>query len=106
MNLYRLTVKARADLRSIWSYIAGDNVDAADRVENAIYDACAFLAEGPLRGHVRRDLTKLPVRFWTVLRFPNYVIVYDPSSRPLKIIRILHGARNMQRQLKSERSKT
>ena len=99
---YRLTRKAKADLRSIWSYIAVDSVEAADRVEEAIYDACAFVAEAPLRGHSRKDVTKLPVRFWTVLRYPKYVIVYDPSDKPLKIIRILHEIQTL-RELKSER---
>jgi plasmid stabilization system protein ParE len=47
MSRYRLTPQAKADLRSIWSYIAFDNVEAADRVEEAIYDACAYLAETP-----------------------------------------------------------
>lgn len=103
MIRYRLTPKAKEDLRSIWSYIALDNVEAADRVEEAIHDACAFLAKAPLRGHSRRDLTNLPVRFWTVLRYPKYVIVYDPAGKPLTIVRILHGARNVARELKSER---
>ena len=103
MSLYRLTPKAKTDLRSIWSYIAADNVKAADRVEEAIYDACVSLAKSPLRGHPRKDLTKLPVRFWTVPRYPKYVIVYDPADKPLKIIRIFHGARNVARELKSER---
>jgi plasmid stabilization system protein ParE len=103
MNLYRLTPKAKGDLRSIWSYIAADNVESADRVEGAIYDACAFLAKTPLRGHPRKDLTKLPVRFWTVLRYRKYVIVYDPVDKPLKIIRIFQGARNVARELMSER---
>jgi len=75
MSRYRLTPKAKEDLRSIWSFIALDNVEAADRVEKAIYDACASLAKAPLGGHSREDLTKLPVRFWTVLRYPKYVIV-------------------------------
>ena len=38
MSRFRLTAKAKADLRSVWSYIAADNVDAAERVEGAIYD--------------------------------------------------------------------
>jgi hypothetical protein len=33
MSRYRFTPKANADIRSIWSYIAFDNVEAADRVE-------------------------------------------------------------------------
>jgi len=51
MNGYALTPLAKADIFEIWSYIATDSEDAADRVEQAIYDACAFLAEGHLRGH-------------------------------------------------------
>jgi antitoxin ParD1/3/4 len=101
MTLYRLTSKAEGDLRSIWCYIAVDNVEAADRVENAIYDACAFLAKSPMRGHQRKDLTSLPVRFWTLGRYRSYVIVYDPAIEPLKIIRIFHGARNIARELRT-----
>ena len=48
MSRFRLTAMAKADLRSIWSYIAADNIEAAERVEGAIYDTCAFLAEAPL----------------------------------------------------------
>jgi plasmid stabilization system protein ParE len=49
--LYVLTPLAKADIFDIWSYIADDNEDAADRVEKAIHDACAFVAEAPMRGH-------------------------------------------------------
>jgi plasmid stabilization system protein ParE len=99
MRGFRFTPQASDDLFEIWSYIAGDNIEAADRVEDAIYECCAFVAEAPLRGHVRNDLTDLPVRFWTVQRYPNYRIVYDPNTSPLQIIRVLHGARNLARLL-------
>jgi antitoxin ParD1/3/4 len=95
MSSYLLTPQAEDDLFSVWSYIAQDNIEAADRVEAQIYSACSFLASSPQAGHVRHDLTARPVRFWTVPRFPNYVVVYDPASSPLRIIRILHGALNI-----------
>jgi plasmid stabilization system protein ParE len=57
MSDYALTPLAKADVFEIWSYIAADSPDAANRVEQAIYDACAFVAEGPVRGHIRPDLT-------------------------------------------------
>ena len=101
MSRYRLTPKARADLLTIWSCIAADNVEAADRVEEAIHGACALLAENPLCGHSRTDLTSLPVRLWTIPRYPNYVVIYDPATRPLRIIRLLHGAREIRRELKT-----
>ena len=95
MSRYRFTPQAADDLFEIWSYIARDSLPAANRVEAAVYDACAFLAEGPLRGKTREEITRLPLRFWTVQAFPNYIIVYDPHSDPLQIIRILHGSRDI-----------
>ncbi len=95
MTAYRFTPQASGDLFEIWSYIAADNPEAAGRVENAIYEACARIAQMPLAGQVRKDLTALPLRFWTLARYPNYLIVYDPAATPLQIIRILHGKRDV-----------
>jgi plasmid stabilization system protein ParE len=53
MSAYVLAPLAKADIFDIWAYIAENSETAADRVEQAIYDACAFLAEGPSRGHTR-----------------------------------------------------
>ena len=47
MTQYRLTPQASADLFELWRFIAGDSSEAADRVESAIYDGCAFIAEEP-----------------------------------------------------------
>ena len=76
------------------------NQDAANRVEQAIFDACAFLAEAPVRGHSRPDLTARPLRFWTLSRYPNYVIVYRPEKAPLRIVAVIHGKRDIQHILK------
>ena len=51
-----------------------DSEDAANRVEQAIYDACAFVADAPLRGHSRPGLTTRSLRFWTLTRYPNYAV--------------------------------
>jgi toxin ParE1/3/4 len=95
MTRYRFTPQALDDLFDIWSYIAQDDVAAADRVEEAVYGACELLARSPLAGTVRKDLTSLPVRFWLATAFPNYFIVYDPEAKPLEVVRILHRARNI-----------
>ena len=97
MSGYALTQLAKADLFHIWSYIARDSEEAADRVEEAIYEACTFLVDAPGRGHARRDLTARPVRFWTLTRYPNYSVVYRPDTEPLQIVAILHGKRNARR---------
>jgi plasmid stabilization system protein ParE len=100
MSAYALTPLAKADIFDIWSYIADDNEDAADRVEQAIYDACAFVAERALRGHFRPDLTTRSLRFWTLTHYLNYTVVYRPETTPLQIVAVLHGKRNAQRILK------
>ena len=100
MSGYALTPLAKTDIFDIWSYIAEDSEDAADRVEQANYDACAFVAEGPMRGHSRPDLTARSLRFWTLSRYSNYTVVYRPETTPLQVVAVLHGKRNAQRILK------
>ena len=97
MTGYALTPEAAADIFEIWRYIASDNTEAANRVEAAIYRACSVVAQEPLGGQVRKSLTHRPVRFWTVQQFPNYVLVYRPETRPVEIVRVLHGKRNIER---------
>ena len=80
--------------------IAGDSREAADRVELEIIAACRNLARHPLIGHRRRDITSMPVRFWTVLKYPNYVIVYRAETHPLQVIAILHGKQDLKELLK------
>ena len=91
MSAYLLASLAEADIFEVWTYIAKNSETAAERVEEAIYDACAFLAGRPLLGHTRRDLTSRSLRFCTLSRYPNYTVVYRPETAPLQIIAVLHG---------------
>ena len=92
MSRFKLSAPARRDLREIRDYIALDNVPAARKFLARITEASHGLAEMPGQGHLREDLTELPVRFWPV---GAYLIVYDPATRPLEILRVLHGARDV-----------
>jgi plasmid stabilization system protein ParE len=95
MSSYQFTPQALGDLVDIWNFIAQDNPTAADKVGEAILGACDFLAGSPFAGRVRKELTPLPVRFWVVQPYSNYLIVYDPEKKPLQIVRILHSARDL-----------
>ena len=75
--------------------MAQGNRDTADRVEAAVFRACELLVESPLAGRIRKDVTSLPLRFWVLHPYSNYLIVYDPESQPLRVIRIQHGARDL-----------
>jgi plasmid stabilization system protein ParE len=99
MSAYVLTPLAKFDIFNIWSYIADNNEDAAASVEQAIYDACAFIAQASMRGHSRSGLTPRNLRFWTLTRYPNYTVVRRPETAPLQVVAVLHGKRNLRRVL-------
>jgi len=90
---YVLAPKAARDFVEIWSYLekqAGGRV--ADRVASSIREKIAFLAATPGAGHARPDLTEEDVRFFSVY---SYLIVYWPDTRPLQVVSILHGRRDV-----------
>ena len=91
---FDLTPAARRDLRELWAFIADDDLDAADRVLDEIAAAFARLAQMPGLGHTRKDLTTRPVLFWPVY---SYLIVCRSDRKPLQIIAIVHGARDVSR---------
>jgi len=66
--------------------------ETADRVESVIRSKLAYLADFPGAGHWRRDLTSAEVRFFPVY---SYLIVYRPDTKPLEIVTILHGSRDV-----------
>jgi len=90
-NRVQRTEQAELDLVEIWSYIADDNPDAADRLLAEIDEVCATLADAPHAGRLREDLAtnlrSLPVG--------NYVVLYRPRADGIIVIRVLHGARDM-----------
>jgi len=90
---YRLTTQARRDFRAIWEFIALDDIDAADRVAGRLEKAFQLLTKFPRKGHMRSDVsTSEPVLFWIA---GSYVIVYRPTPKPLQIVRIVHGSRDL-----------
>jgi plasmid stabilization system protein ParE len=91
MSGFVLHPQAYADLDEIWEYIAGDSLDAADRIREEIYEAIQSLVPFPYIGHSRLDLTSKPLRFQSL---GEYVIAYAPDEKPLAVIAILHGRRS------------
>ena len=95
---YLLAPEAAIDLVQIWRYIKKQSsVEMADRVESVIRDRTAFLAENPGAGHWRKNLTDQAVKFFPVY---SYLIVYRPETKPLQIVSVLHGRRDVEKILK------
>jgi plasmid stabilization system protein ParE len=96
---YILAPEAVLDLVQIWRYIKKNaSFEMAERVEMVIREKIVYLAETPGGGHWRRDLTDEPVKFFSIY---SYLIVYRPETKPLQVVAILHGRRDVEQLLKS-----
>lgn len=93
MRRFVLTREARSDLLEIWNHIAEDSVEGADRVLARLREAFQALAQTPGIGHYREDLADKRHRFWPVY---SYVIAYRWEPKPLQIIAVVHGARQLE----------
>lgn len=92
MNTYFLSPLAEQDIDEIVSYIAQENLQAAIKLLDALYESMDMLALNPMLGHKREDLTTTPVRFWPFKW--HYLIVYNDCS-PVEIVRVLSGYRDI-----------
>lgn len=92
MARFKLTPLARSDLQDIHDYIAADNPKVARQYLNILKQKCQQLAESPGPGLQREEYDDL-------YRFPvgNYLIFYRPTAEGIDVIRILHGARDIER---------
>jgi len=95
---YRLSEQADQDLLEIAYYIAQNSIDAADRFIDRIHSRLELLAESPLMGRQRDDLAP-SLRSFTV---GKYVIFYRPTQDGIEVIRVLHGARDIDSIFESE----
>jgi len=51
-------------------------------------------------GSKRSEVTHLPVRFWVVSRYPAFLVVYRPETKPIQVVAVLHAKRDVKRVLK------
>jgi toxin ParE1/3/4 len=90
--IYRLTKAASEDLLEIWNYIATDNLTAADKLIDDIYEAFDLLAENPEIGRKNEPIGKHSFRFWTVRK--RYHVIYR-NKQEIEIARVLNGYRDI-----------
>jgi plasmid stabilization system protein ParE len=84
--------EARANLFSIWEFIAGDSIDAADSVTEEIEKWFGRLAEMPGMGHFLENVMDRHFKFW---RVHSYLICYRWDVLPIQIVAVVHGARDL-----------
>lgn len=92
MSRVRLTEPATQDLEEIYDYIALDNIEAAERLKNQIQRRWRAAAENPGIGR-KRDEWRPILRS---VREGNYLILYHQIEDGIEIVRIVHGARDIE----------
>ena len=90
--------RARLDLLDQFIYFAErESVDLAERYLAAVHATCLRLADHPRSG-ARYDsgLAKLKgLRRSSVKGFDNYLVFHMPRKSGIDVIRVLHGARDI-----------
>lgn len=88
--------QAAADLDHIvgWALDQGDAAAAAERLLTAVLTAGKRLGDRPLLGRRRPDLLPEPYRFWSLPRH-RLLLVYDPTTTPPTILRVLNTAQDL-----------
>ena len=91
--MIRLTItdRAIADLFEILDYIQEQNAAAATDMDDRFWREFDFLCDFPGAGHSRSDVQDVRYRFRCI---KSYVICYRVDGSDLRILRVLHGARD------------
>lgn len=82
---------ALADLRDIALYIAADDPDRAERFVGELRDAAEKTANRPESFPSRHDLAP----GLRAARLGRYLIFFEHAPDEVRIIRVLHGARDL-----------
>jgi plasmid stabilization system protein ParE len=89
---FLLTPQAKFDLREILLDITEDNPDVAERMRAELYEVFLRLGRSPGIGHHHEELLDRRYRFWN---FYSWVVCYAWEQKPIQIIAVVHGAREL-----------
>ncbi len=90
-----LTPSAARDLDEILEYVLEHSgAGLALHVHRRLHEGFSKIGTEPGIGHARNDLPDDALRVWPVF---SYLIIYLPDTRPVQIIRVIHGARDLRR---------
>ena len=97
---YQLTNTAENEIGEILLYVAErDGIDRALHVHGKFLEAFERLASMPGTGFKRPLFTGDRIRWRTVFR---WLVIYDPESSPITILRVIHGARELERVFRTD----
>ena len=95
----QVTPEASNDLDNEFDYLAERNTDAARRFYAAAQETFVSLAEMPGAGVLRdyQNPQLAGMRMRAIQGFRNYLAFYLTTDDSIQILRVLHGARDIER---------
>ena len=90
MPKYKLSPRAKRQLRDIWRGIAVHNETAADKLVHSLFDKFELAALHPEMGASRPDIS----RGARLIVEGRYVAIYEPAEYGVEIVVIVHGMRD------------
>ncbi len=94
MNRFRLSQQAEQDLEDIWVFLTQQDELFADKQIAQILDRFPMLSQFPNMGKQRDDLLaglrSFPVQ--------PYIVFYTKIAEGIEVVRVLHQARDIDRQ--------
>ena len=84
------------EIVEIAGYLANDNTDAAARFIDRCDESFKLIGRTPNIGVIRdfRSIELTDVRMWRVKDFENYLIFYRVEATNVRILHVVHAARN------------
>lgn len=86
-----LRPQAELDILEIWEFIAAESVSAADRWVDDLDEKSSLWATQPMMGRARDELAP-GIRS---LPFGRYVVFFAPLPDGIDVVRVMHGARDI-----------
>ena len=96
------TVQAEQDIDAIAEYLAQrESIDLAIRFYDAAWTSFDRIADAPGKGRTREspDPELAGLRSWPVDGFPSLRAFYVPTPDGIRVLRVLHGARDIDTEL-------
>ena len=94
---------AEQDLDEHADYLAESSFETAVRFSRAVAETFQQIASLPMMGSPRRfrNPALVGLRMWRVRGFESYLIFYRPTDDGIEVLRVLHGARDIEALLES-----
>lgn len=96
--------QARLDVVELAAYIGKENLKVADRFLDSCEATFQLLLESPQMGAIypTKNPRLVDLRVFRVKGFPNHLAFYFERANGVEIVRVVHGARDLDALLQDE----